>query len=236
MMFGLLGLIALGLLVLSIARPGSGTLLPGLLFLVLAGGCLVPPILGLGRGVRRVEVHPDRIAWWGPAGEEQAPWPTVVSVHRFEKITNNFWYEAALTLTFANGRKVVFDQTLSGFTELANAAQEITARLLLPQKEAEVRAGGAEFGPVSLRADGVSHAGKFSRWGDIDYAVSRGFLIVVPAGGEFEWKDRREIPLAEIPNWPVLVTLMARLGKPPVDGLLTYPRGDRGHMQKMIGR
>src|SRR5262245_12690054 len=91
MMFGILGLIAVGLLVLSLARPGSGTLWPGLLFLVLAGGCLVPPIVGLGRGVRRVEVHPDRIAWWDPAGEEQAPWPTVVSVHRFEKITNNFW-------------------------------------------------------------------------------------------------------------------------------------------------
>jgi hypothetical protein len=223
MMFGLLAALGLFLLILGIAKPESGTLLPGLLIFVLSLGALVPPILGLIKRVRRVEVHPDRIAWWAPEGEEQAPWSTVVSVNRFEKITNNFWYEAALTLTLADGRKVVFDQSLSGFTDLADNAQEITAQLLLPKKEAEARAGGAEFGPVTLKADGVSHKGKFSRWSEIDFAVFNGYLIFVPSGGKFTYQERREVALAEIPNWPVLVELMVRVGKPPIEGHQTYP-------------
>jgi hypothetical protein len=162
-------------------------------------------------------------------------WEDVASVHRFERITGNArsgWYQTALTIT-AREETVVLDHSLSDFAGLADHAQRLSARHLLPQKEAECRQGPVKFGPLSLGTDGVSHGGQRRRWNDIEYAVRRGYLVIVPAGDEFGWEDRVEVALVDIPNALVLMELMTRLGKPPTDAARVIPRADRARMSQM---
>jgi hypothetical protein len=230
LLFAVFGLIAIGLLALALARPQSGTLLPALLCLVIAVGCLAPPLVAFLGRPRRAEVYPDRLVWRTGAGELQASWDLVASVHRFERLTNNWWYQTALTLTLADGSKVVFDHSLSEFADLANNVQQQMAQHMLPKKEAELRAGALDFGPISLRTDGISHGGAFHRWQDIEYSVSGGYLIVVPSGDQFGWGDRKEVALAEIPNSLVLLGLMAHVGKAPVAPGMVVPKQDRGRV------
>src|SRR5262245_38624043 len=104
-------------------------------------------------------------------------WETVDSVHRFERITNNWWYQTALTITPRDGTPVVFDHLLSDFTRLADHAQRISTQYLLPRKEAECRAGKVKFGLLTLRTEGISHGGKKRRWEDLEYALTRGYLV-----------------------------------------------------------
>src|SRR5262245_7145183 len=151
-------------------------------------------------------------------------WEAVDSVHRFERITNNWWYQTALTIPPRDGQPVVFDHLLSDFTRFADQAQRLSAQYLLPGKEAECRQGKAQFGPMTLRTEGVSHVGKKRRWEDLEYAVTGGYLVIVPAGDEFKWADRIEVALADIPNTWVLLELMVRVGKPPVDPAYVIPK------------
>jgi hypothetical protein len=196
-------------------------------FLAAALGCLSPALVAFFRRVRRVEVHPDRLAWWTGAGPQEASWDKVASVRRLERITNKWWYQTALTLTFTDESQVVFDHTLSGFRDLADRVQAFTAARLVPGKEAELRAGPVTFGPVTLRAEGVAVGDASFRWEGMNYSVSGGHLIVVPAGDNFGWGDRKEVALADIPNVLVLLELMARVGKPPVHPNLVIPMKDR---------
>ncbi|MFO0881100.1 MAG: hypothetical protein U0840_27570 [Gemmataceae bacterium] len=87
-----------------------------------------------------------------------------------------------------------------------------------------------KFGHLPLRTAGVAHGGKRRRWKDIEYAVSRGYLVIVPAGDEFGWEDWVEVALVDIPNALVLIELMARLGKPPIDPARVIPKTDRTQM------
>lgn len=222
-----------GFLALAVTKPQGGTLRPGLLFVAATLGCAVPVAVGFVRRVRRVAVYPDRFVWWAGDGEHEMRWEVVDSVLRFERITNNWWYQTALTITPRDGRPVGFDHSLSDFTGLADHAQRLSAQHLLPRKEAECRQGKVKFGPLTLRTDGVSHGGKRRGWKDLEYAVSRGFLVIVPAGDEFEWTDRIEVALADIPNNLVLLELMVRVGKPPVDPALLIPKSDRARMIRM---
>jgi hypothetical protein len=228
--------LAAGFLTLAVAKPDTGTLLPGLLFAAAALGCAIPLAVAFVRRVRRAEIRPDRVVWWAADGEHDLRWEDVESVHRFERITGNGrsgWYQTALTITGRRGEKVVFDHSLSDFAGLADQAQRLSARHLLARKEAECRQGAVQFGPLTLRADGVSHGGKRHCWNEIEYAVSRGFLTIVPAGDKFGWQDRVEVALADIPNVLVLLELMARLGKPPTDPARVIPKGDRARLSRM---
>jgi hypothetical protein len=127
----------------------------------------------------------------------------------------------------------VFDHTLSNFARLADNVQQASARYLLPKLEAECQRGAAEFGPLAIAADGIHHGGQRHRWKKIEYSVSRGYLVIVPAGDDFGWSDRVEIALMDIPNVLVLLELMAGMGKPPVDPLLVVPRSDRARMSRL---
>src|SRR5262249_15866885 len=137
LLFAVFTLIAIGLLALALARPQSGTLLPALLCLGIAVACLIAPLVAFLCRPRRAEVYRDRLVWRTGAGEHQASWDMVASVHRFERLTNNLWYQTALTLTLADGSKVIFDHSLSGFADLANNVQQQMAQHMLPKKEAE---------------------------------------------------------------------------------------------------
>src|SRR5207244_10083008 len=106
---------------------------------------------------------------------------------------------------------------------LAATVHGSTLAPLVPLNEAESRAGPVAFGPVTLRPEGVSLAGTTFRWEDVEYSLRGGHLIVVPAGDRFGWGDRKEVALAEIPNFVVLLELMERVGKPPVPPNFVIP-------------
>src|SRR5262249_10168752 len=103
---------------------------------------------------------------------------------------------------------------------------------LLPRKEAELRSGPVSFGPVTLRKEGVVVGEKTYRWPDLECSLRGGHLIVVPAGDRFGWGDRKEVPLADIPNFLVLVELIARVGNAPIDPNLTIPVSDRARLSR----
>src|SRR5262249_28287017 len=117
---GVLGVLACGLLVMGVARPRSGTLLPGLLFGAAAIGFAVPVVMAFFRRTQRVLVFPDKLAWQDTGGGRHLGWDEVESVHRFERITNKWWYQTKLTITWKNGEKAVFDHSLSNFSGLAD--------------------------------------------------------------------------------------------------------------------
>jgi len=227
--FAIFALIGFGFLFLIFTKPRAGALLPCVLGFAAAGACLIPMGVGFVQGIRHAEVHADRLVWWDGGERHEVLWKDARAVYRFERLTNGF-RDALLTVELQNGRKVVFNQILSEFDELCTTAQELSAQHLLPVKAAELRSGEVFFGPVSLTFDGLSLAERFYSWKEIEYSFNRGFLVVVPCGDDFAWTDRKEIRMAEVPNLLVLVELMARFGKPPVDPHMVIPVSDRERM------
>ena len=80
--------------------------------------------------------------------------------------------------------------------------------------------------------DGVTVGVMSRRWEEFEYAVSRGYLVIVPAGDGFGWADRVEIALVDIPNPLVLLELIVRLGKPPTDPMRMIPKADRARLAR----
>jgi hypothetical protein len=198
------------LLLLSVTRPGSRTLAPGLLTLAIGVGFCFPPVAQYSRRVRRVEVFPGGIRWHAADGTGQLPWDRVEAVYRTELVINGF-RRSEIKLV-SGGGQVTFDRSLDRHAELANLIQSRSADLLRPRKRQEAAAGGAAFGGVLVGQSGVSLDGAFLPWeGIARYGVRAGQLWIQPHRGGI-----KAVPLLAVPNYLVLLYLLGELAPPAV--------------------
>lgn len=104
----------------------------------------------------------------------------------------------------------------------------------VPAKAAEpVRTGKAKFGPLVVSGDGVSFKGRPPMpCSEINYAVSGGHLVIAPNAADFAYDEVKEIPLTDVPNYPVALRLMEQTGKPPAPPVRVYPKA----MRQFVGR
>jgi hypothetical protein len=199
----------------------------------------------LGR-TSRLEVRPDEVSWVTAGRAGSAAWCDVREVYREDTFLvmpgpvasqqRSEWARRAhVRLLLADGSRVTFRQTLTNYNDLVDAILGYAAEAVFPAKLAETADGReAAFGAVSVGAAGVRVGGLLHPWAEVNYAVSEGWLCVAPAREEFEIKDRREVRLSELPNFLVLLALMARVGKPPADPLLMYPVSWRASMARRL--
>jgi hypothetical protein len=224
---GILGGVGVMMLWRAAAQPGGSPVpLDGMIpAAVLALGAVVWAALPR---VFWVEVYADGVAWQDLTGRHRVTWDQVRSVQRSIRLVVNGWTRRAdLTLTPADGGTAVFDFGLAGYDEMADLIQQLQGRRNLAARAAALERGPVAFGPVTLTPDGLSVRGHLLPWAGFDYAVDSGCLVVVPPGGPARMEDRLELRLGEIPDAPVLLELMARVGKPPIDALRTVPAAVR---------
>jgi hypothetical protein len=206
--------VALGLggLLLAVARPNSGTLLPALLMFVIGLGFAVPIYAGYQQRTHWVKLTDDSIEWQDEKGEHQAAWADIREVRRLEKIINNTFRQRELTLTLADAQEVKFDQRLDNFDGLADRMQDRTAELLYDSYRKQLENGMATFGPVILARDSITLRRKeFPFSADQRCQVFRGMLAVMIPGRDLE--ESRLITLSEVPNYFVLLRLLTEMGK-----------------------
>jgi hypothetical protein len=214
MMWGVLLAIGLLLASLGVARPGAGTVAPGLLFLVGSFACLIPMFVGLYRGPRWGRTTRDGVEWQDGQAEHAWRWDEIAAVFRLDKIINQTFRVKQLRLVGPSG-EVTFDQCLSDYERFADTVQNTVAARLLPAKRAELAGAGADFGPVTLHRDSITIEGKSFLWREIEqYIVFRGRLVLYPKSSHGIGCE--EVALAAIPNYPVLLCLMQDLGQMPV--------------------
>jgi hypothetical protein len=195
----------------------------GLLFL---GYCL---LLYLKR-VEFAEADAAALSWRQGGREARKPWQEVESVYRKEVYKRGRADDAAekdrwgeLRIEFTDRSRLVLDRCLENYDRLGLAVQEAAADAARPRKEAQLAEGGAEFGPVKLTRDGVLHRGKTLRWAEHNYSVASGHLFFAPAQGDFRERDNVKIPLSTIPDYALLLEMMARVGKPISPVKMMYP-------------
>lgn len=188
----------------------------------------VSAVCGLGALYLIVEVAfriQRRVAWvevdhaglrWSCRGKSfQKSWSDVKSLHREERLENGVAL-GNVKLQFRDGDDLGFNRMLSNYDEVATGIQSLATVALRDSKERDLAAGKAEFGPVTLRQAALGYQGREHPWSQVDYAVMRGNLVSVPAGKEIHPSNvTTQILLSEIPNYAVLLELMARHGKPP---------------------
>ena len=173
MLSGISLAIGLGLSLMAVARADSGTLIPGLLFVVVALGPLVPIYLGLSQKPTEVEATPEGLRWVDAQGEHRASWDDITGVYRYERIVNQTFREAHLNFTLRDGSRLELDQCLSDFNRLADTAQAVVCTRREPALRASLEASGADFGPVVLRSSGLRVNGKEYTWNDMDQIIVR---------------------------------------------------------------
>jgi hypothetical protein len=196
---------------LAFTRPNAGTTAPALVMLAIAAATLIYPVVIYATGIRRVETFAVGIRWESRRGVGRMAWGDVEAVYRLELVINGF-PKSELTLVGRGAREVVFDKTIDRFQELAGFIQGHCADLMLARKRSEARSGAADFGPIVVGLTGVSMEGWLIPWQSVtSFGVSRGWLWFV-----FEGRGQKGISLAEIPNYLVLLRLLAELAPPAV--------------------
>jgi hypothetical protein len=214
-LWGLLLVIGVFLTILGIAKPEGGTLSPGIVFLVGAFPWLIPLFLGVSRRPRQAEVTEDGLSWRDRSGEHRCRWNEIAEVYRLDKIINQNFRVHELRIVLANGGQATFDQTLTNWQGLAAAVQARTARELIGPRRAALDAGGAEFGPVTLRRDGITIRGKSFTWDQVEqYTLVNANLVLYPR--HYKGIQCEEVTFGEVPNCPVLLALLRELGQVPV--------------------
>jgi hypothetical protein len=203
---------------MTAAVAGSG--------LLVLGYCL---LLYLKR-VEFAEAGAAGLSWRQGGREARKPWQEVESVYRKEVYKRGRADDAAekdrwgeLRIEFADRSRLVLDRCLENYDRLALAVQGAAAEAVRPCKEAQLAEGGADFGPVKLTRDGVVHRGKTLRWAENNYSVANGHLVFAPAHDNFRERDKVHIPLSTIPDYALLLNMMARVGKPISPVKMMYP-------------
>jgi hypothetical protein len=212
------GLVALGTFPWLAHDPGFLKIMPlvsaacGLYALYL----IVELALKIRRRVTWLEVDETGLAWSCRGQSFTRTWPDVAAVYRKERLVNGVALGSVRTL-FRDQSELTFNRMLSHYDEIAAEIQDRSAAALRAAKEHELAAGQAEFGDVTLRPVGLDYQGRPHAWTDVDYGVVRGTLFFVPAGAAALPRNvTTEILLETIPNYSLLLELMARRGKPPV--------------------
>jgi hypothetical protein len=230
---GIFGSLGLGLLVMAASRPETNTFAPGLVCFFGALGTAVYVCLAPRRGVQSIELDADGFAWEDASGRHRAGWDEVVAARRTPKVIVNGFVRSASTMIDLNGgRSVVFDYALDGYDELADLVQRLRAGQVLPRLLEQVAAARpVGFGLLSVDHSGIEYHGRHRPWGTFSYAFDSGCLVLVPAGDAFDWSDRTEIRLADLPDALALEGVLARF-QLPTDPFLTIPPRDRERLAR----
>jgi hypothetical protein len=211
-MLAILAIIGLGLLLMGINRPNTGTVLPGLLMLAIGLAFAVPIFLGYQQRTHWVKLTDEGMQWQDADGEHGVAWTDVRAVRRLEKIINDLFRQRELTLTLADGKEVKFDHRLKDFDGLADRVQQRTADLLIETYRKELEGGMATFGPVILSRDGISLRQKEFPWSVVQQCrIVRGTLMVVVPGKDLD--ESQMVMLSEVPNYFILLRLLTEMGK-----------------------
>lgn len=179
---------------------------------------LVQLAMRIRRRVVWVEVEAAGMRWSCCGETHQKRWDEVKSFHRKERLENGVEI-GAVNVEFLDGSEMGFNRMLSHYDVVATGIQSFAAAALRTAKEQELATGKADFGTVTLRKSGFDYDGRTHEWADVDYGIVRGHLAFVPVGAEMNPNNiTTAIPLESIPNYAVLLDLMGRHGKLPIDG------------------
>ncbi len=184
-----------------------------LLGLVLAGAMV---LTWPWKRVRWVHVYEEGLRWQAGRREYKYRWDEVAGVNRTEIDVigpdgrrTPFGRTAYLVLRFADGTGVSFDPALSDYSKLAAYAQQAAAASQLAEAAVELDEVGKEFGPVHISRKGVTARGRFFAWKEVKWlALHNGELCA-----HHDCETWRPIPVSEIPDYMLLVSLAQGLGR-----------------------
>jgi hypothetical protein len=163
-----------------------------------------------------LEVDSAGLRWLQRGNESSRKWDEVSNVRRSERLARGVQH-GSVRVEFRDDEVIEFDRMLSNYDVIAMAIQRYAATILRATKEAELAAGGADFGPITLHREGVEYKGREFEWRKVEYGIVRGNLFFVPAGEGFDPdKVLAHLLLEEIPNYMLLLELMERHGKPAI--------------------
>ena len=209
---------------------------------MIAGGLIVLGVF-VAFYLRRivfVEADPGGLRWQRGGSEKMKEWSDVARVYRKETYRGGRADDAPeadrsghTRVEFTDGTAVTFDRVLGNYERVADAVQAMATAAVRPRKAADLQAGAAAFGPVTLRQAGVRVEKKEYAWGAVNYGVVNGHLTVVPAKDDFKDRDIHQVPLHQIPDYAVLLELMEQVGKPVAPRPLLYPPAMRQYLDEM---
>jgi hypothetical protein len=207
-----------GLILMALDVPGKHESVNLVGLAMAAIGCVVLLyVVARFLTIRRVEVGPEGLRWSGIFGSTYRTYREISSFYRTETITNRRFVTRYVKLKFTGGGSVTLDQSLTHYSVLAESLQRIAAETLLHEKRAEWdKLGAAHFGPVTIRADGIRVNGKFITRSAISRCqIENGHLVVY---GDARRRSGREraVPLSDVPNYAVLLELLAEKAFPYV--------------------
>lgn len=167
------------------------------------------------RRVRWARVYEEGLRWKAGGREHKKRWGDIVNVGRRDHAVvgadghmNDWNRTSSCTLRFADGSSVEFDPALTDYERLANYAQRAAAAAQLAEAGEELDEGGKSFGLVHLAPRGVTVNGRLFRWKELRWlAVHNGQLCA-----HHSCTDWEPIPLAAIPNYVVLLSLVKGMG------------------------
>lgn len=204
-----LGLFAI---IVGRARSTNDLFIVGVVVLVASLGPLIPPILASLKTVDAVDIDEHAISWQDAAGSHRLTWQEIREVYRLEMRRNGFRLTELKLIPIA-GDPAVFNHSLTQYDQLADKAQACHAQVWLATKRAEVEAGGATFGPITLLPDAVLAEGERMAWEEIDqYGLMRGFLCFI--GRRPTGRSIKMVAAKDISNYVLLLQLLEEFGKP----------------------
>jgi hypothetical protein len=165
--------------------------------------------------VRWVRVFDLGIRWKEGRAEHKYRWEEVKDVQRTEmdfvgpdERRSEWTRVASLLLVFDDGRRVTFDPSLAEYSRLANAAQKAITESQLARAASAPPTKVREFGPLRLKNSGVEVEGQFFSWKELRWLqVTNGELHC-----HHSCKEWRPVPLDEIPNSQLLLSLLHEMG------------------------
>lgn len=216
-LIGVAGLVGIVVgLVNGEARRLSKLVVFGLVFL--AGGIAL--LRGMKKAGRtRVEVHAGGLVLHEGAEVFFCPWKEIVAVTEKEAVTGGEVVQESLNhesrafrLRLRSGQEVALKSYISGLVELGAIVKRETLPHLKQQCKAELKEQRKiDFGPISLRLEGVEVQGELLPWHEVTTIDRKGGWIRVQRLGES--KSWKQLKLAEVPNAHVMLDLVAqRLG------------------------
>lgn len=161
-----------------------------------------------------VRVFVEGIEWGRRSNARRFPWKALSQVYLMDyhtgspKLTD--WNRhSKLSLIFDDGSATHFNHAWTQFDLLCESTQEASAVIHFPDAKDNLDKGEVCFGPVRLSRSGILLEKTWVPWDSIElFHLANGALFYKLQKG---WKD---ISLADVPNYMVMVRLAESFGKP----------------------
>jgi hypothetical protein len=213
-----------GLLIfLGIIRSELTLIIVGAVVAALGTAVLAYVLTTMRRGVRRVLLTGAGIEWEDDGTAHEKAWEDVREVYYKEVITRGDRI-THLRVVFADGSEMKADNRLSKYKSLCQSVLSASSGALLERKRRDLAAGRAEFGPITLHADGVEAKGERKGWGELEqWTIHNGRIYVISTrpGDRYGW----ELTLYDVPNYPVLFQLLQEAWQRPTPAAASIPFG-----------